>query len=366
MLVGIVGGGQLGRMLVLAGYPLGHRFRVLDPASDSPAGQVAHQVVGPYDNAVALAELADGCDVVTYEFENVPAEAARFLASRVTVFPGADALEIAQDRLAEKTLFRELGIGVPPFAAAGSEAELRQAIDQIGLPAVLKTRRLGYDGKGQVEIHDERDVSDAWWAMGERPAILEAFVSFDREVSIIGVRDREGRTAFYDVIENRHRDGILRDSRAPAPGLTPELQASAERIALSSMERLRYVGVLAIELFQMGDQLLASEMAPRVHNSGHLTIEGAETSQFENHVRAVTGMPLGRTTSVGPSGMVNLIGGVPDLAGLSAIRDVHVHLYGKEPRPGRKLGHLTVRAEDQTTLDERLIQIVALMTDENP
>ena len=329
-------------MLALAGYPLDIRCATLDPARDSPASQVAPSIVGPYGDREALARLAEGADVVTYEFENVPVDATRFLMELAPVFPPAEALEIAQDRVREKTLFDELRLPTAAYEAVATPADLRSAVERLGTPAVLKTRRLGYDGKGQAVIHDAVLAEDAWRAIGEVPSILERVVEFDRELSILGVRGRDGSVACYPLVENHHREGILRMSVAPAPDLTPDLQAKAEGHARAVMDRLEYVGVMAIELFQVRDELLGNEIAPRVHNSGHWTIEGAETSQFENHLRAVTGLPLGSTSARGSSAMVNLIGTVPDTAALAAVTGAHLHLYGKEPRPGRKLGHITI------------------------
>ncbi len=351
MRVGIVGGGQLGRMLALAGYPLDIRCITLDPNPDSPASQVAPSIVGRYDDREALARLAEGSDVVTYEFENVPVESARFLREHAPVFPPPEALEAAQDRVEEKALFDGVGVPTSVYEAVATAEELPAALERVGLPAVLKTRRLGYDGKGQAVIHDPLLAVDAWRTIGELPSILESFVAFDRELSILGVRDRNGLTAFYPLVENHHRDGILRLSIAPAPDLTPELQSKAETYARLVMDRLEYVGVMALELFQVGDGLLGNEMAPRVHNSGHWTIEGARTSQFENHVRAITGLPLGSTEACGASAMVNLIGAIPDTAAVMAVRGGHIHLYGKDPRPGRKVGHVTLNAEDAGSLD---------------
>jgi 5-(carboxyamino)imidazole ribonucleotide synthase len=343
--VGIVGGGQLGRMLALAGAPLDIRCVTLDPARDSPASKVAASIVGTYDDHDALARLADGADVVTYEFENVPVEAARFLRELVPVFPPPEALEVAQDRIAEKGLFDEVGLPTPAYRAVATLDELDAGVDELGTPAVVKSRRLGYDGKGQAVIHDPLRAEDAWRAIGEVPAILERFMAFDREVSILGVRGRDGDIGFYPLVQNRHVDGVLRVSLAPAPDLTADLQGRAERHARALMERLEYVGILAIELFQAGDELLGNEMAPRVHNSGHWTIEGAETSQFENHLRAVCGLPLGSTSARGQSVMVNLIGSTPDPASLADVPGAHLHLYGKTPRSGRKLGHITLVSE---------------------
>lgn len=361
MIVGVLGGGQLGRMLALAGYPLGLRFRFLDPAPDAPAGQLAERVVGDYEDPAALDRLAAGANLVTYEFENVPVAAARHLARSVPVYPPPEALETAQDRLVEKTFFERLRIPTPPFAAVDSFNELQEAAGRIGLPAVLKTRRSGYDGKGQLVMRDAGDAGPAWDALGGVPLILEGYVPFEREVSILALRGRTGETAFYPVPENTHREGMLRLSRAPAWDLPPRLQVRAEEYAGRALDALSYVGLLAIELFQCGDGLLANELAPRVHNSGHWTIEGAETSQFENHLRAVLGWPLGPTAPVGHSAMLNLIGTLPNPAAVLAITGAHLHDYGKEPRPGRKLGHVTLRADDRETLEARLSPLQALV-----
>lgn len=358
MIVGVLGGGQLGRMLALAGYPLGLRFRFLDPAQDAPAGHLGELVVGDYDDEELLRQFAAGLDVITYEFENVPVAATRLLEA--PVFPPAAALDVAQDRLAEKTFFQQLGIPTPPFAPVNSLDELEMAVRRIGLPAVLKTRRFGYDGKGQQVLRAAEQIVPAWQAIGAVPLILEGFVPFERELSIIGVRGRDGATAFYPLIENEHREGILRRSIAPAPQTTM-LQAAAEEIARSVLEALDYVGVLAVELFQSGDRLIANEMAPRVHNSGHWTIEGAETSQFENHLRAVLGLPLGPTTARGHAVMLNLIGRLPSTPAVLNVTGAHLHLYGKQPRPGRKLGHITLRADDRYALDQRLARLRAFL-----
>jgi len=353
-LVGIVGGGQLGMMLAEAGARIGIDCLTLDPSPDSPASRVAPTIVGDYDDEIALAELAAAADVVTYEFENVPVASARFLAERVQVFPQPESLEFAQDRLLEKTLFEDVGLAAAPFSPVSSKEELFEALEVIGVPSVLKTRRLGYDGKGQVRLGSVDEAEDAWRTIGEVPSILESVVPFERELSILGVRGKDGKAAFYPLVQNVHRDGILRVSIAPAPDVTPKLQAKAERHALAVMERLGHVGVLAIELFAMGEELLGNEMAPRVHNSGHWTIEGAATSQFENHLRAICGLALGPTTASAYSAMVNLIGQVPPKDSLDALHDAHVHLYGKASRPARKLGHITVIGPDPDTRDRVL------------
>lgn len=354
MRVGILGGGQLGRMIALAGYPLGVQCTVLEPAAESSAGQVCAHIRGEFDNFQSLYELAQSSDVITFEFENVPVESVRWLAERVPVFPPPRALEVSQDRLTEKTFFESLGIPTPPFAAVDTEAQFRAAVSRISLPCVLKTRRFGYDGKGQVVIRTREDAERAWQKLGGRPLILEGFVPFDRELSLIAVRSRDGRIVTYPLIENEHRDAILHRSVAPAGDTGEELTERAAEFASRVLEELGYVGVLTIEWFQEGPRLLANEMAPRVHNSGHWTIEGALTSQFENHLRAVCGLPLGRCDAVGRAAMFNFIGNVPDAAAVLANPDAHLHVYGKSPRPGRKVGHVTLRAESAEELEAKL------------
>lgn len=354
MRIGILGGGQLGRMIALAGYPLGVRSTVLEPTSGSSASQVCAHVEGDFDNHQALYELVKASEVVTFEFENVPVESARWLAERVPVFPPPRALEVSQERFTEKQFFASLGIPTPPFAAIENESDFRKAVAEIGLPAVLKTRRFGYDGKGQAVLRTQADADAAWQKLGGRPLILEGFVQFDRELSIIAVRDREGRIATYPLIENVHIDGILHRSIAPAPDTGEELTERAAEYASRVLTELDYVGVLTIEWFQDGPRLLANEMAPRVHNSGHWTIEGALTSQFENHARAVCGLPLGKPDAVGFSVMYNFIGNVPTAASVLANPDAHLHLYGKSSRPGRKVGHVTLRAASASELQSKL------------
>ncbi|MGQ0602324.1 MAG: 5-(carboxyamino)imidazole ribonucleotide synthase [Anaerolineales bacterium] len=357
--IGVLGAGQLGRMLALAGYPLGLRFRFLDPLPDAPAGQIAEQVIAEYDDLDALRRFADGVDVITYEFENVPMETALWLEQFAPVFPTPGALHAAQDRLHEKALFRELNIPTPSFAPVNSRAELEAAIANIRLPAVLKTRRFGYDGKAQAVLRAANDVDAAWPELGGAPLMLEGFVPFEREVSVIAASGRDGATVFYSLVENEHRDGILRVSMAPCS--SPILQAIAEDYASRVLAALNYVGVLAIEFFDCNGQLLANEMAPRVHNSGHWTIQGAETSQFENHLRAILGWPLGLTAMRGHAAMVNLIGELPDVEKVLAIPGAHLHVYGKAPRAGRKLGHITLYMDDLQLLTERLDSVRSLI-----
>jgi 5-(carboxyamino)imidazole ribonucleotide synthase len=325
--VGCIGGGQLGLMLALAGIPLGLQFRFLDPSADACAGEVGELVVGAYDDEASLDRLAVGATAVTYEFENVPVAAAE----RVGALPGPRALEEGQDRLREKELFQRLGI---PTARFGD-------LTASGLPAIVKRRRLSYDGKGQRVVR----------AAGPLGAdeLAEELVPFSRELSIIAVRGRDGAVAFYPLTENVHRDGILRVSHAPAEDAAEELAQTYVRLLL---EELDYVGVLALELFEVEGGLLANEFAPRVHNSGHWTIDGAVTSQFENHLRAILGLMLGSTAALGSCAMVNLVGTIPPLEQLLALPGAHVHLYGKEPRPGRKVGHVTFVGASEETVAE--------------
>lgn len=373
--LGILGGGQLARMLMLAAHPLGIRVRALDPDPDAPAGHVGEHVVGAYDDEASLARFAQGLDAVTYEFENVPTRALEFVASRgLGVRPAAGALATGQDRWNEKRLFVELGIGVPRCEAAGSAEEAARAVERVGVPCVMKTRRLGYDGKGQRVLRGSgdgigADAREAFAALGSVPVVVEAFVAFEREVSIVAVRGIDGAFDAWPLTENVHREGILRRSVAPAEGGRAGLEDAARRAARAIMERLDYVGVLAVEFFVVRgaggeEMLLANEMAPRVHNSGHWTIEGAGTSQFENHVRACVGLPLGPTgmrAGVGWAGMVNLIGGWPEVSRMLGVEGAYVHLYGKSPREGRKVGHVTVTGATAAEVRGRMEAVEALL-----
>jgi 5-(carboxyamino)imidazole ribonucleotide synthase len=340
-MIGILGGGQLGRMLALAGLPLGERFCFLDPNPEAPVRDLGELIVGPYDDPPALQRIAERAGVVTYEFENVPSSALDHLEGRVSAWPPKDALRIAQDRLEEKQLFERVGLEVPTYRAIDDVDGLRRAVEELGPPLVVKTRREGYDGKGQVIVRsgDEAEVAAD---LLDRPCIAERLVSFDRELSVIAVRGIDGATQIYPLVQNHHVEGILRLTLASAPDLAPGLQERADSVITTLMNELGYVGVLALELFEVDGELLGNEMAPRVHNSGHWTIEGAHTSQFENHIRAVTGRPLGSAEARGDWAMVNLIGDLPDLRGVLALPDVHLHLYDKTARPGRKLGHVTL------------------------
>jgi len=370
-MIGIIGGGQLGRMLAMAGHRLGERFRFMDETPDAVAGHVGELVVDSFAQPAKLDAFLSGIDVVSYEFENVPVQLAETVASRAKLLPGVMALRTSQDRLSEKSMFAELGIGTPAFAKVDSLSELHAAVGAIGLPAVLKTRRLGYDGKGQAVLRVASDVDPAWHALqgtsqglergeGEEktsgltvPLILEKFVEFQAEVSILAARGMNGEIAFYPLTENVHEHGILRISRCPASKRVDgvRFQDRAEQIAEAVLKRLDYVGLLAIELFVVGEELLANEMAPRVHNSGHWTMDGSRTSQFEQHLRAIMGWPLGAPQTVGVCGMVNLIGNCPALSEFARIPGARVHWYGKEPRPGRKVGHLNFVEQTQSDLD---------------
>jgi 5-(carboxyamino)imidazole ribonucleotide synthase len=348
-------------MLALAGYPLGMQFRFLDPDSVAPAGPLGEHIVAPFDADAALDAFADGLDVVTYEFENVPVASARRLAERVPVNPPPAALEITQDRLAEKRYLEAAGFSVARYAAVDTLAELHGALHAVGLPAILKTRRMGYDGKGQVVIRDSDGASAALEALGGADLILEEFVTFERELALVAVRSHAGTVACYPLVENRHHAGILRETRAPASKLAPRAQADAQTGAERVMSPLSYVGCLAIEFFQRDDQLIANELAPRVHNTGHWTIDGAVTSQFENHLRAIAGLPLGDTSATSHAHMLNVIGAFPDLARLLEDPAARVHAYGKAPRPNRKLGHVTLVDDDVERLERRAQRARALL-----
>ncbi len=361
--LGILGGGQLGRMLGMEALPLAIEPVFWEPEASACAQQVGEHLCAAYEDPKALALFAQDVEVCTYEFENVPSPVLTALAAKVPVYPPLAALEVSQDRLSEKQLFARLGIRTAPYAAVDSEQDLRAAVQQLGLPAILKTRRFGYDGKGQFVIRTEADINAAWQALGSVPLILEGFVKFSREVSIIAARGRDGSTAFYPLSENEHQNGILHISRA-RPG--DAQQNAAEKIATCLLQQLDYVGVLCLELFEENGELVANEFAPRVHNSGHWTIEGSETSQFENHLRAVMGFPLGNTQCLGFPALVNLVGHLPLLQNLLALPDVHVHFYGKAEKPARKVGHVTVRAADAETRDARIAQIVKLMQESQP
>jgi 5-(carboxyamino)imidazole ribonucleotide synthase len=356
MKIGIIGAGQLGRMLALSGYPLGLRFVFLDSSLDAPGAQVGRIVQGAFDDPAKLSELADEVDVVTFDVENVPVHAVEAISKRKPFYPQVTALGASQDRLTEKTLFRKLKIPTPEFAAVDSLSDLVQATQRIGMPGVLKTRRLGYDGRGQYVIRSAADVETAWQTLGTVPLIYEAFVNFSREVSLIGVRSTRGEVRCYPISANTHANGILRHSIAPYRNAA--LQKQAETYLKRVFKQFDYVGILTIEFFVKGGKLIANEMAPRVHNSGHWTIEGAATSQFENHIRAILGLPLGDTRPLGHAAIVNFIGTMPAPEHILSIPGVHYHSYGKEPRPNRKLGHCTITAASASARDKALAKLL--------
>ena len=360
MRIGVLGAGQLGMMLAEAAYRLALPITFLDPSKEARGSTPLKVLCADYTDEKALRQFVDEVDLVTYEFENVPTQALEFLKDYATIAPSLRALRVAQDRMSEKSLFVELGIPTPRFASIDSKEELRSAVEAIGLPAVLKTRRMGYDGKGQRVLRTEADLEEAWEALGAVPLILEQFIAFDREVSQVMARSASGQVAFYPVVENRHEGGILRVTQAPDPSADEGIATLAQKYVHKIAQELDYVGVLTVEFFEQDGRLYANEMAPRVHNSGHWTIEGAFTSQFENHLRAILDWPLGETSAVSPSVMVNLIGVLPDQKALAAIPGAHIHFYGKAPRPGRKVGHVTILAPDAKTALERAERVEAL------
>jgi 5-(carboxyamino)imidazole ribonucleotide synthase len=361
MKIGVLGGGQLWRMLGIAGLPLGFECRFFDPSPDATARFVGELHTGRFDDLAALERFADGLDLVTLEFENVPAETARFLADRAPLYPPPFALAVAQDRAEEKAFFGRIGIPTPKYALVSDIESLHAAVRQVSVPAVLKSRRLGYDGKGQAIVGSAEEAPDAWASIGSVAGVLEEKIDFDREMSVVAVRSRSGEHRVYPLVENWHQGGILRRSVAPAPNLPAGVADAALDYAERALEAFDYVGVLAIEFFLRGSDLLANEMAPRVHNSGHWTIEGAETSQFENHLRAICGLPLGDVAPRGASIMLNLIGALPPLKPILETTGAHLHLYQKAPRPGRKIGHVTVRGDRAADVSAAARRIAALL-----
>jgi len=357
--VGIVGAGQLGRMMALAGYPLGVDCVLLDTDAGSSGGQVAAIRVAALDDQAALESLARECDVLTFDIENVSVAALESLQSLVPVHPAPAAVAVAQDRLSEKKLFERFGIPAAPYVAIAGPDDLARVGPELDWPVVLKLRRLGYDGRGQQVVHSAAELAAAWTDFGEKPAIAEGFVAFEREVSLIGVSDRELNTRFYPLTENRHVEGMLATSIAPYADSALHSRATAWMEAM--IREYRYTGVLTIEFFVTSDGLVANEIAPRVHNSGHWTIEGAETSQFENHLRAILGLPLGSTAVRGTAAMRNLIGRMPPRDRLLAIEGLHLHDYGKTGRPGRKIGHCTLLGRDRAAATAGLREIEAVL-----
>ena len=357
--VGVVGAGQLGRMLALAGYPLGIHCKFLDRSSAAPAAQVAPILTGDLEDASRLAELAAGSDVVTFDWENISGEALAPLEKLTRVRPPRAALEVSQDRMSEKALFKKLRIPVAAHAAIDSKEQLARAARKLGLPGVLKTRRMGYDGKGQFLVRDAEHLGAAWAAIGAPGLIYEKFQDFSREVSVVGARSASGQTVIYPLSANNHGGGILHYSIAPFA--SPGLERSARIYLRRVMNALAYVGVLTMEFFVVKGRLIANEMAPRVHNSGHWTIEGCVTSQFENHLRAICDLALGSTRPLGHTAMINFLGKMPDRGRLLAIDGLAFHDYGKEPRPGRKLGHCTILKSRATERNSALADALRLI-----
>jgi 5-(carboxyamino)imidazole ribonucleotide synthase len=357
MTIGIVGAGQLGRMMALGGYPLGLDFLFLDRDARTPGGQVGPILTGELDDRHLLGELSQRCEVLTFDWENIPVEALEGLPGKARISPPLRALAAAQDRLTEKRTFELLGIATTRYASVDSRETLELAVKSIGLPGVLKTRRMGYDGKGQFVLRRPEDLDAAWAALGKVPLLYENLVPFDAEVSVIAVRGMAGDIAFYPLNLNVHREGILRLTRAPYGNAA--LTRQAQRAARKLLDHFKYVGVLTIEFFVKRGRLVANEMAPRVHNSGHWTIEGADTSQFENHVRAVAGLPLGSTRARGHSAMINLVGEMPTRDPLLAEPALHWHDYGKTARPGRKLGHVTLCDSSPQTRNRRALKVLS-------
>lgn len=364
MRIGILGGGQLGRMLALAAHPMGHEVITWSRARTEPAAAVSKMVLGEFSDEEALASFIAQVDVVTYEFENVPAETVEAIARVLPVRPGVKSLRIAGDRVSEKILFRQLGIGTAPFAAVNDLDELHRAVAQVGLPAVLKTRRFGYDGKGQAVLRDASQLAQAWSSLGGVPCILEGFMPFSRELSILGVRSVSGEISTYPLVENVHQSGILRVTHAPAQNVSLAMDQAAREAISATLQELDHVGVLAMELFDVNGVLFANEIAPRVHNTGHFSIEGAKTSQFENHIRAVVGAPLGETTLRGVSWMRNLIGRIPAEHSVLAVPGAHLHLYGKSERHARKVGHITLTGDGPRAIASSIEALSRLVDDD--
>jgi 5-(carboxyamino)imidazole ribonucleotide synthase len=374
MKIGVIGGGQLGRMIALAGIPLGHQFSFFDPSPEAPAKEVGSLTIGAFDDSAALLKFAQTVDIVTYEFENVPALALQELTEQAShggapLFPSQRALLISQDRIAEKEFFASLQLATPRFFSINSEEDLLRGLKELSGKGVLKTTRLGYDGKGQCVINSMESAQSAYNMLSKDSQnnaavalVLEEFITFNRELSIVAARDSNGSIVFYPLVQNTHREGILRVTEAPAPGVSDHITRTAQTMAESIMNALSYTGVFTLELFERDGELLINEMAPRVHNSGHWSIEGAVTSQFENHVRAIAGMPLGSTQPRGRSLMLNLIGTTPHAQDVLIHPGAHLHHYGKTNRPGRKVGHITLVENESTDFASATAALRLLLT----
>jgi 5-(carboxyamino)imidazole ribonucleotide synthase len=360
--IGVLGGGQLGRMMALAGYPLNLAFTFFDSNVDCPAAHLGARFGDAGYSDASLDEFIDSADVFTYEFENIPTHWVERIAARKPVFPGVKSLAISQNRVNEKQLFKKLNIPSARFEEITSEGPLRRAVELLGLPLVIKTVTMGYDGKGQFLLKSAEQIPEAWAQLGKQaPLIAEEFIQFKRELSIIAVRGQKGDIVFYPLAENAHHRGILSHTIAPAPHVDNDTQLAAERYISAILHEMEHVGVLTLELFETRHGLLANETAPRVHNSGHWTIEGAHCSQFENHVRAVAGLPLGSAATEKLSAMINIIGQHPVTEEILRTTDAHLHLYGKEERKDRKLGHITVTADNHHELESRMRRIADVM-----
>lgn len=360
--IGILGGGQLGRMMALAGYPLDLAFSFYDSNPDCPSAALGLRFGDAENSTASLDAFIDSADVFTYEFENIPVAWVERIAAKKPVFPGIKSLSVSQNRLNEKKLFAGLRIPSARFAEIRSEADLHEAVKTLGLPLVIKTVTMGYDGKGQFLLKTEEQIAQAWVELGAQvPLIAEEFIHFKRELSIIAVRGRDGKTVCYPLTENVHHRGILSHSIAPAPFVDSDTQLTAERYISAILHELDHVGAITLEMFETRNGLFANETAPRVHNSGHWTIEGARCSQFENHVRAVAGLPLGATTCDRPTAMLNIIGQHPKTEDILQLKDAHLHLYGKSEREGRKLGHITLTANNHHDLANGIAQIGDLL-----
>jgi 5-(carboxyamino)imidazole ribonucleotide synthase len=354
MRIGVLGSGQLGRMLAQAAAKLDHSCIFYDPAPSTATEGLGRVISGQYHDHAALERFAKECDVVTYEFENIPCDTAHYLASLLPVYPPPRALEVSQDRLVEKDYLRSLSIATPAFQGAASATELALAVEAVGLPCIAKTRRLGYDGKGQFRLTSTDDLAKCWEALGHSPLIVEGFVSFSRELSVLATRSHTAEIIHYPLCHNVHRNGILHRTEIPAPLVAKSVSEAAYRAITSILEDLNYVGTLALELFEVEGEIVANEMAPRVHNSGHATIDCLNASQFENHIRAVTGMPLVPPEITKKGVMYNIIGRFPDLSAVSKMPNARIHLYNKAERSGRKIGHITLL--DPSPIDDNTVE----------